>query len=404
MSEVRVNNLSNENNTSGPTISGITTYSGRHFFVPPQGTTAERPSDCEPGSLRFNTDSAKLEYFKGNTIGWTEIEASNVETGGLSGSSGSIDGTGTRAIFAGGYAPSGTTPNAALDTADVLTIETLGDATDFGNLSSNRTSTASAADATRAFILGGVGPLASQYSTVVNIIEFCTFSSLSDYVDFGDLSSETQGNMAGFSDKTRAVTAGGGYGYTNAMEYITMQSSGNSVDFGDLAITNKIGTAGGLSSSTRGYILGGGRYLAPDTASFNTIQVVTISTTGDATDFGDMLYANYSHGAGSNATRGVKGGGYGPNYTSRIEFLTLSSSGNSVYFGELAMGGGSQKQGAASPTRFVIGGGYVAPTPFVNSLNFVQIATTGDATDFGDLSSARRNLGGCSNNHGGLSG
>ena len=68
MSEVRVNNLSNENNTGGPTISGITTYSGRHFFVPPQGDTASRPEDCEPGSLRFNTDSAKLEYFRGNTI------------------------------------------------------------------------------------------------------------------------------------------------------------------------------------------------------------------------------------------------------------------------------------------------------------------------------------------------
>ena len=61
MSEVRVNNLSNENNTGGPTISGITTYSGRHFFVPPSGTTAERPEDCEPGSFRFNTDTKHVE-------------------------------------------------------------------------------------------------------------------------------------------------------------------------------------------------------------------------------------------------------------------------------------------------------------------------------------------------------
>ena len=76
MSEVRGNNLSNENNTGGPTISGITTYSGRHFFVPPSGTTLERPENCKPGSLRFNTDTAHLEYFRGDTIGWTEIEAS----------------------------------------------------------------------------------------------------------------------------------------------------------------------------------------------------------------------------------------------------------------------------------------------------------------------------------------
>ena len=401
MSEVRVNNLSNENNTGGPTISGITTYSGRHFFVPPVGTTAQRPEDCEPGSLRFNTDTLHLEYFRGNTIGWTEIEATEVELGGLSGSTGSIEGKGTRAIFAGGYAPSGTTPNASIDTVDAFTIETLGNAADFNDLSSTRSGATGLSDTTRCFACGGVGPLASQYSTITNIIEFCSFAHNGGFIDFGDLS-DTQGFQAGVMDKTRGILAGGSYGYTNVIEYITMQSSGDTKDFGDLAITNKIGTAGGFNSSTRGYILGGARYLAPDTASFNTIQVVTISTTGDATDFGDMLYDNYSHGAGSNAIRGIKGGGYGPNYTSRIEFLTLSSSGNMVYFGDLARGGGSNKQAAASPTRFVIGGGYVPPSPFVNSLDFVQIATTGDATDFGDLTSARRAAHGVSNNHGGL--
>ena len=127
MSEVRVNNLSNENNTGGPTISGITTYSGRHFFVPPQGTTAERPEDCEPGSFRFNTDSAKLEYFRGNTIGWTEIEASSPELGGGTGSN---TGTGTRGIILGGESPS--TGNR--DIIEYITIETLGNTQDFGNL------------------------------------------------------------------------------------------------------------------------------------------------------------------------------------------------------------------------------------------------------------------------------
>ena len=127
MSEVRVNNLSNENNTGGPTISGITTYSGRHFFVPPQGDTASSPSDCEPGSLRFNTDSAKLEYFRGNTIGWTEIEASSHEVGGGTGSN---TGTGTRGFSAGRHVYE--------DTIEFITISTLGDSQDFGNLSEGR--------------------------------------------------------------------------------------------------------------------------------------------------------------------------------------------------------------------------------------------------------------------------
>ena len=127
MSEVRVNNLSNENNTGGPTISGITTYSGRHFFVPPSGTTAERPEDCEPGSLRFNTDTAHLEYFRGNTIGWTEIEA-ELTTDILGGGSGSNEGLGVRALLAGGDTPS------YLSHIDFITMSTMGDAADFGNL------------------------------------------------------------------------------------------------------------------------------------------------------------------------------------------------------------------------------------------------------------------------------
>ena len=87
MSEARINSLSNESNTGGPTIAGITTFSGANYFVPPVGGTAERPENPEPGSIRFNTDSKHLEYFRGgggesNILGWTEVEASNEELNG----------------------------------------------------------------------------------------------------------------------------------------------------------------------------------------------------------------------------------------------------------------------------------------------------------------------------------
>ena len=75
MSEVRVNNLSNESLSGGP-------YDIRyhHFFYyislcHHREILQSRPQDCPPGSLRFNTDSAKLEYYRGDTIGWVEIEA-----------------------------------------------------------------------------------------------------------------------------------------------------------------------------------------------------------------------------------------------------------------------------------------------------------------------------------------
>jgi hypothetical protein len=37
-----------------------------------------------------------------------------------------------------------------------------------------------------------------------------------------------------------------------------------------------------------------------------------------------------------------------------------------------------------------------------NDIDYITIATTGNATDFGDLSVSRMYLSGCSNGHGGL--
>ena len=36
MSEARIDRIANENNTAGPIISGITTFSGQNYFVPPK--------------------------------------------------------------------------------------------------------------------------------------------------------------------------------------------------------------------------------------------------------------------------------------------------------------------------------------------------------------------------------
>ena len=184
MSEVRVNNLSNENNTGGPTISGITTYSGRHFFVPPQGDTASRPSDCEPGSLRFNTDTAHLEYYRGDTIGWVEIEASSHEVGGGTGSN---TGLGTRGFNAGRHVYE--------DIIEFITISTLGDSQDFGNLSEGRFSFGNLVGSdSRMIFAGGYG--------YKNTIDFWTVQSLGNAVDFGDLL-ELRQQMSGLTDKSR---------------------------------------------------------------------------------------------------------------------------------------------------------------------------------------------------------
>ena len=104
MSQINVRNLSNENDDGSPEIVGVSTFSATSFFVPPKGSTAERPEDCEPGSIRFNTDTANLEYFRGKTLGWSQFELVNPNLGGGTGSN---TGLGVRGIYAGGTISTG---------------------------------------------------------------------------------------------------------------------------------------------------------------------------------------------------------------------------------------------------------------------------------------------------------
>ena len=87
------------------------------------------PSEIPLGAIRFNSDSRKLEYWMGSA--WMQIHTFSPNIGGISGQSGSIDGTGTRAIFAGGYIA----PGPCFNNTDAITIETQGNAIDFGDTS-----------------------------------------------------------------------------------------------------------------------------------------------------------------------------------------------------------------------------------------------------------------------------
>ena len=382
MSEVRVNNLTNENNTGGPTISGITTYSGRHFFVPPVGDTESRPESCEPGSLRFNTDTAHLEYFRGDTIGWVEIEASSHEIGGGTGSN--ANSLGTRGFSAGRHVYN--------NTIEFITISTLGDSQDFGDLTTGRYSMGNLIGSDSRMIFGG--------GYYVNVIDFWTVQSLGNASDFGDLTSP-RNQMSACNDKIRGMYAGGvgpGHASENTMDYVTIQTTGNAVDFGDFAAQKS--TPASCSSSTRGIW----NY---DTGPANEMVFVNIRSTGNTTTFGDGYGDRDMLGGQSSSTRGMWAGQYSTNNT--IAFITMASTGNTTDFGDLTQGRYNFNS-MTSPTRCVFGAGtyYSHPSFYqVNIMDFVQIATTGNATDFGDMAYMTSVVGipaVGSNGHGGLSG
>ena len=93
-----------------------------------------------------------------------------------------------------------------------------------------------------------------------------------------------------------------------------------------------------------------------------------------------------------------------PAYSNVISFITIASAGNATDFGDISSaraGGGT----ASTTTRGLLAGGrYSTPSGNENTIDMITIATTGDATDFGDLTLARAyQPSGCSDSHGGLS-
>ena len=96
------------------------------------------------------------------------------------------------------------------------------------------------------------------------------------------------------------------------------------------------------------------------------------------------------------------GGRAAPTNYNTIEFITIASEGNATDFGDL-LSTGNQANATASQTRGVHIAGNPGSSPYANNtMSFVTIASTGNASDFGDIHAARsrRSASDC---HGGLS-
>ena len=380
MSEIRVNNLSNEKQSGGPTISGITTFSSPYSFTPPVGDTASRPQSCPPGSLRFNTDSAHLEYYRGDTIGWVEVEAEL--TAPLGGGTGSNTGLGGRAVRGGGQTPSHT------DIIDFFTISSLGNAQDFGNLTLSRFGMGGGASRSRGLFMGGATPVRSD------TIDFITIATTGDSLDFGNLLSNNA--TTGGSSSTRAFTMGGSTpSNTNVIQYVTIASTGNAQDFGDIS-ADGLESFRVTTSSTRGVTAGG--YISPTFT--NVMEYITIASKGDSQDFGDYSLSRYAPAHTGNSVRGIIAGGYTPSAQSDIDYYTIATLGNTVDFGgDLPTSSGGAMGSGSDPTRACMFG----TNTNSNVIQYIQIASTGiDGSDFGDLTGVCTNVGGFSNTHGGL--
>ena len=340
--------------TAGPTFQGGAGFTSQNWLTLPKGTTEQRHP-----------------------------------TGGYASGS-------TRAVAMGG---DGSPSDAVID---YINVETLGDAAAFGSLAVEDAYNADAVGSrTRGVVFGGRTTNPSPNSTS-NVVQYITFMSTGSSLDFGDLSTKRYGNAA-FSDSTRGISAAGGVAFdsTNAIDYITISTLGNTKDFGDCA--NALTYRAGFSSPTRGIIAGGG--VTPGSgAENNSIEYITIQTTGNGQDFGDLVTAAWRLGGCSNAVRGVIMEGETPagDGLNAMSFVTIASMGNAQDFGD-ATTAGQHSNGTASSTRGVFMGRQAA-SPYSNLtfMDYVHIMTTGNAVDFGNLSAGRQGVNACSNGHGGL--
>ena len=376
-------------------IGSVECISVKHHFSVPVGDTAGRnkSSGYAEGTVRYNRDLGTMEFFNGNEWRQFNYQIDNSSRG--------------RAVFFSGSGYS--IPTSDLSTMEYITIASLGNAQDFGNLINDPRDPASFSSHVRGFAAGGDPP---PDASVSDVIQYFTIASEGNAIDFGNLTDDRR-SASGNSSSTRGIIAGGyddqASNNVDVIDYVEMSTVGNALDFGDLTRTERANSGG--SNGVRALFAGG--WGSPGTSTVSKeISMITIASTGNAVNFGELTRKKSTHSGASNSVRCVWSGGYMFFDTSlkEIDYITISSEGNAINFGELVTRRNSVTDGSAvNQTRFVLGGGTdFYPAANNNGVNknmeFITIASTGGGNDFGDLHDKIQNRRGCSDSHGGLGG
>ena len=360
MADFKVNHITNKNGKSGTSFVGVTTVSSTGAMRIPSGSSAYRGNGgrgifaggVEPNSIR-NIDYINIAS-TGNATAWGELLSYGTSMAG--GASNNI-----RGVLAGGY--TGAPTNSRISLVQALTIPTNGEIFDFGDLQFNSQQLSGVGNATRGVYANGyaypnMSPVSNEsLNMTYTMIEFM---SSANRTDFGDIIDNAAcRDLATCETPIRGYFAGGegtGQDSPSHNKNITIKGFANnseSVKFGELSINSLRGS--GVGSATRGVFLLGqitGTYTLT-----NTMEYITLTTSGEVTDFGDIttVTSNGNNNSASNMIRGV-------------------------YHIPRSSHGGAE----------------------LNTLEYITIATTGNATDFGDLNYVSRDGCGFSDSHGGL--
>jgi len=131
----------------------------------------------------------------------------------------------TRGLFGGGYSPN-------VNNIDMITMSTLGNSADFGDLLITSGQNGGGGNAVRGIFTG-------------DRINYVTIATLGDALDFGDLTHD-QDYPSNASSPTRVIMAAGrAHPNTDVtVEYIQIASKGDAIDFGDLTEARQMRNSG----------------------------------------------------------------------------------------------------------------------------------------------------------------
>ena len=295
--------------TFGTEFRGVTTFDTQGYFVPPSGTTEQRGRGrglFGGGDNPSTTNS--IDYVNINSTGNAQDFGDLIEARDKIAAAGSS----TRGLFAGGDPSS--------NTIAYVTLATTGNALNFGDLPYDGWGTGAVSNNIRWLNFG-------DYST--NRISYVTMSTLGDAQDFGDLLT-TGPYHKGCGSPVRAIIypeSG-----TSVIQFLTFASLGNAVSFGEKLDSTQAGF-GAASDSTRAIRFGG--RTTPGGSTINAMGYVTIASTGNAQDFGDLTSVSKDGDATSNSIRGVHNIGYASADSNAIDYVTIQTTGNAKDFGDL---------------------------------------------------------------------
>jgi len=287
-----------------------------------------------------NTNTNTISYITmttlGNSLDWGDLTTTPNVAMGL--------GNKTRIWCAGG---AGITPDNNIDS---FVASSKGNASTWGEIAVSfayeNHNEGSANNSTK-----GIIAATNTNSSPVNAflkIELLDLTTAGNTTDFGDLTVPRWRGPCSVASTTRAAFMGGfnqqGFTSENTIDYVTIATTGNATDFGDLTQTQWYTSASGMSDGVIGLMPGG----YTGSVMTNVIQKITIATTGNATDDGDAIYQSVNMAIASNSTRGIAAGTNDlSTQTNAIQYRSISSGGNTEDFGDLI----SQTDGACGASN-----------------------------------------------------